>query len=156
MDVMSEFIILKTDDIRITNRKAIIGWKTYEISKITSVSLGEKNLSPFAGKSLVVLSLISFLIGILFCLGALSIRFITIVGDFVDRPQIILHFLVAVIGLIFIYIGSLGWESDKPTYLVRIETASGTSNILEKKDKNYVERIINAINDAIARRTNEF
>ena len=50
----------------------MIGRKTYEISKITSVSLGEKNLSPFAGKTLVFLSLISFLIGILSCLGALS------------------------------------------------------------------------------------
>lgn len=39
--------------------------------------------------------------------------------------------------------------------MVQIETRSGTSEILEDKDENYVERIINAINDAIIRRINE-
>jgi uncharacterized integral membrane protein len=152
MDDLSETIILETDNIRITNRKAMVGWKTYEISKIMSVSLEEKNLSSVAGKSLVIISLITLVIGILSCLAALSIRFISVIQDFSDWPRINVHFLVAVVGLLFIYLGSIGWDSDKPTYIVQIETASGTSKILKAKDKDYVERIIKAINEAIARR----
>jgi hypothetical protein len=151
MDDVSETIILETDNIRITNRKVMVGLKTYEISKIRSVSLEEKNLSSVAGKTLVIISLITFVIGILSCLAALSIRFISIIQDFADWPRINVHFLFAVLGLLFIYLGSIGWESDKPTYIVQIETASGTIEILEAKDKGYVERIIKAINDATAR-----
>jgi hypothetical protein len=38
--------------------------------------------------------------------------------------------------------------------MVQIETTSGPSEILKAEDKNHVERIINAINDAIIRRLN--
>ena len=150
MDDVRETIILETDNIRITNIRAFIGWKTYEIANIMSASWGEKNLSPAAGKA--VLMLISLVIGILSCLAALSIRFVSMMQDFSDWPRINVHFLFAVLGLLFIYLGSIGWNSDKPTYIVQIETASGTSKILEAKDKEYVEKIIKAINEAIARR----
>src|SRR5688572_32822799 len=99
----SETIILATDNIRITNRKAIIESKTYEISKIMSVSLEEKNLSSVAGKTLVIIAFFSFVIGVLSCLAALSIRFISLIQDFSDWPRINVHFLFAVLGLLFIY-----------------------------------------------------
>jgi hypothetical protein len=150
MDDVSETIILETDNIRITNRKAIVGWKTYEISKIMSVSFEEKHLNSVAGKTLVIISLISLVIGILACLAVLSIRFISMIQDFSDWPRINVHFLFAVLGLLFIYLGSIGWDSDKPTYIVQIETASGTSKIMEAKDKDHVDRIIKAISDAVA------
>ena len=152
MDGVSETIILETDNVRITNRKAIIGWKTYEIANIVSTSLEEKNRSQVAGKALVIISLILFVIGILSCLAALSIRFISMIQDFSDWPRINVHFLFAVLGLLFIYLGSIGWDSDKPTYIVQIETTSGTSKLLEAKDKDHVEGIVKAINEAIARR----
>jgi uncharacterized integral membrane protein len=151
MNGVRETIILEMDNIRITNIRAFIGWKTYELADIRSVSLTEKNGSPTAGKASMIVSLICLVIGILSCVAALSIRFISITQDFSGLPQIIVHLLFAVIGLIFIYLGSIGWESDKPTYIVQIETPSGTSRALETKDKKYVERIIKAINDAIAR-----
>jgi hypothetical protein len=152
MDDVSETIILETDNTRITNRKVIVGWKTSEISKIMSVSLEKKHPSSVGGKTLVSISLISFVIGILSCLAALSIRFISMIQGFSDWPRINVHFLFAILGLLFIYLGSIGWDSDKPTYIVQIETTSRTSKILEAKDKDYVERIIKAINEAIARR----
>ena len=50
MDDVSETIILETDNIRITNRKAIIGLKTYEIASIGPVSLEEKTELKQHGK----------------------------------------------------------------------------------------------------------
>jgi hypothetical protein len=107
MNDMSETIILETDNMRITNRKAIVGGKTYEISKVKSVRLEEKHLSSFAAKSLVIISILSLVIGILSCLAALSIRFLSMIQDFSDWPRINVHFLFAVLGLLFIILGQL-------------------------------------------------
>jgi hypothetical protein len=155
MDQVRETIILEMENTRITNIRAFIGWKSYEIADIRSVDLAEKNLGAAARKPLVIVSLLCIVIGILFCVAASSIRFISITQDFFGLPRIIMHLLFAVIGLIFIYLGSTGWESDKPTYIVQIETSSGRSRALETKDKEYAERIINAIDDAVIRRMNE-
>jgi len=91
-------------------------------------------------------------IGILSCVAALSIRFIAMIGNFWGWPQINLHFLFAVLGLLFIYLWSIGWESHKSTYIVEIETASGKSQILGSKDKDHMQKVALAINNAVARR----
>ena len=65
MEDLRETIILKVNDIKITNLRAVIGAKTYAVSNITSVSLAEKNLSPVVGKAVVIVSLISLVIGFL-------------------------------------------------------------------------------------------
>jgi len=152
MEDLRETIILKVNDINITNIRAVIGAKTYEISTITSVSLEEKNLSPAVGKAVVIVSFVFLVIGFLSCLAALSSRFIHRIEYFSEWPRINVHFLFAALGLLFIFLWSIGFESDKPTYMVQIETPSGKTNILESKDKDYMQRIINAITDAIARR----
>jgi hypothetical protein len=40
----------------------------------------------------------------------------------------------------------------KPTYAVQIRSASGESNILRSTDQSYVQRIVGAMNQAIAGR----
>jgi hypothetical protein len=70
-------------------------------------------------------------------------------------PRISIHFLFAVLGLLLIYLGSIGWESEKPMYTVQIETASGRSRILETQDKALIQKVIRAINQALARRQEE-
>lgn len=152
MDDLRETIMLETDNIRITDRRAFIGWRTYEIADIRSVSFDERNLSPASRKAIIIVSLLCLVIGILSCLAALSTHVIGIVVDLWGWPRINVHFLFAVLGLLFIYLWSIGWESHKPLYLLQIETASGKSKILEAKDKDYIQRIINAINQAVSLR----
>lgn len=152
MDNIHETIILETDNVRITDVRAFIGWKTYEIADIMSASLTEKNPSPAAGKARLIVSLLALVIGILSCVAALSIRFIAMIGTFWGWPQINLHFLFAVLGLLFISLWSIGWESHKSTYIVEIETASGKSQIFGSKDKDHVQKVALAINNAVARR----
>ena len=98
MDQVPETIILEMENTRITNIRAFIGWKSYEIADIRSVSLAERDLRPAAGKALVIVSLLCLVIGILSCVAALSIRVISITQDFSGLPRIIVHFLFAVIG----------------------------------------------------------
>lgn len=152
MNDAREIIILETDNIRITDRRAFIGWRAYEIAEIRSVSFDERNLSPTSQKAVIIVSLLCLVIGILSCLAALSIRVIGIVENLWGWPRINVHFLFAVLALLFIYLWSIGWESNKPTYIVQVETTSGKTHILANKDKDHTQRVINAINDAIARR----
>ena len=130
MNAVHETILLELDNIRITTRKVLIGSKTYEVADVMSVSLTEQNLSPAAGRTLVIASLLALVIGILSCLAALSIPFINMLEEFTGLPRINVHFLFAVLGLLLIYLGSIGRESEKPTYTIQIETASGRSSIL--------------------------
>ena len=152
MDDLRATIILETDNIRITDRRAFIGWRTYEIADIRSVSFDEKNLRPASRKAVIIVSLLCLGIGILSCLAALSIHVIGIVEALWGWPRINVHFSLAVLGLLFIYLWSVDWEADKPTYVLHIETASGKSKILEARDKDYIQRVIHAIEKAIARR----
>lgn len=102
MDQVHEIIILEIENVRITNVRAFIGWKTYEIADIRSVSLTEMNQSPASSKALVAISLVSLVIGIPFCVASLSIPFITILQEFSGLPRIYAHLLFAVIELLFI------------------------------------------------------
>lgn len=145
-------ILFESDNIRITTRKVLIGLKTYDIADVKSVSMAEKNLSPAAGRTLVITSLLALVIGILSCLAALSIPFIRMMEEFSGLPPINVHFLFAVLGLLLIYLGSIGRESEKPTYTVQIETASGRSRILASKDKALIQKVIRAMDQALARR----
>jgi hypothetical protein len=48
-----------------------------------------------------------------------------------EWPRIYVHFLLAVLGLLLILLWSIGFESDKPTCMIQIETTSGKITILE-------------------------
>jgi hypothetical protein len=150
MDQLHETIVLEIESARVTNVRAFIGWKTYEITDIRSVSLLEMHQNPASSKALLSISFLSLVIGALFCVGALSIPLIRIIQDISHMPRINAHLLFAVIGLLFIYLGSTGWDSGKPTYIVQIESTFGTSSAVKTKDKGYAERIINAIRAAMA------
>jgi hypothetical protein len=102
MDQVHENIILEIENVRITNVRAFIGWKTYEIADIRSVSLTEMHQSPASSQALVAISLVSVVIGTLFCVAALSIPFITILQEVSGLPRINAHLLFAIIGLLFI------------------------------------------------------
>lgn len=155
MDEEKDTLILIMDDIEVTPRRAVIGSKTYEISTIKSVSLEEKNISPIAGKAVLIISFVLLILGILFCLATFAIRFVRMPDLFSDWPRLSVHFLFADIGLLLMILWSIGFEAIQPTYMVQIETGFVKITILESKDKNYIQRIIKAIDDAIACRAVE-
>jgi len=57
-----------------------------------------------------------------------------------------------VVGIGLTVLGVLWFRSKKPTYSVRLTSASGESEAYSSGDKDFVGKIVNAINDAIVHR----
>jgi len=150
MDKERETIILKTDDLEITPRKVVVGSKTYDISTVKSVNLDERNMSPGRGNAVRIVSFLSLLLGIFFCLATFAVRLIQMPEFLSDWPRINLHFLFAGIGLFLMTLWSIGLEAIQPTYMVQIDTETGTFTVLESKDKSHLRRVVKAISEAIA------
>lgn len=145
-----ENLLIKMDDIKVTRSTAVIGPKTYAISTIKSVSLEQKKISPVAKKAVWILSFVSLILGILFCLATFAIRFVRLPDLFSDWPRINVHFLLAGVALLLLTLWSIGFEAIQPTYLLQINTELGKFAILESKDKDYIKKVVNAINEAVA------
>lgn len=56
------------------------------------------------------------------------------------------------VGLIIIALGIWWFVSIKNEYAVRISTNSGEANSIISKDRKYIQKIVNALNDAIIHR----
>ncbi len=120
-------ITFYSDDrgVRITNTRAIVGTTTYSMANITSVSMAVKPANRTPGIVLAVLGLI-FL--------AIPVSGIRVFGVVL----LVLGILIAVI--------------VKPTYRVRIGSASGESDAISSKDNKYIQGIVTAMNEAIIKR----
>ena len=126
-----ESIYYQDSNITITNAHAILGSKTYAMANITSVSMGTVAANRTAGISISLFGFIVFLCSLM--------------GRNV--------FLVGVLGaVIFIGLGIYLAYSAKPQYTVIIGSSSGESNALSAHDSEYIQRIVNSINEAIVKR----
>ena len=117
--------------ITVTNARAVLGAKTYAMANITSVSMGEIPANRAPG---VVVALIG--LAIAGCSAS--------AGS--DATSGI------VIGVIVLGIGIAIAAAVKIQYVVKIGSASGESNALVAKDKEYIQKIVNAVNEAIIKR----
>lgn len=54
--------------------------------------------------------------------------------------------------IIFIALGIVWWIMQKNTYKVHMESASGSFDALDSKDEDFIDRVVNALNDAIIHR----
>lgn len=141
MEENSEVIILNQGDIRITNKRAVLGAKTYAMANITSVSMTYEDkkggLIPF------IFVVVGLMVGgcvLLFSFSASGLLFWTI-------------FLIgALITFLMVGLGVLIYLSSKPTYFVRVGSASGEANVLHSSDKAQITKIVQAINKAIVSR----
>jgi len=130
MNDRSEFTILKEGNIKITNRRAFIGLKTYAMSHITSARVRTNEPTLFVPVFVMIV------IGICLLLIALS--------DLDDYS----HFLT---GSLYIGIGCLLFFilSRKTKYSVRVRGSMGEMTLLEANDRDYADRIVSALNEAI-------
>ena len=126
-----ETTIHHDNNIHVTNLRAILQGKTYAMANVTSVSMHTEPHSKFPGIVIAVLGGLFFLIGF----GAEEIR-----GCFFT------------IGLPLALVGVLYAISQHDLYWVRIGSASGETNALSSRDRNYIWQIVSAMNEAIVRR----
>jgi len=139
--IPEEHVILEERDVRITNLRAILGNKTYAMSNITSVSLNKRTPSRLP---------VTFLLMGAGLLALFLFSFIQLLGG--EDTNAIPVLVLLLFGGGFLALGILMRWAIKPTYVVRIGSASGESDVLTSTDRDLTERIIGAMNQAIVMR----
>ena len=137
---MSEKVFFKDESVFITNTRAVLEDKTYAMANITSVSW--ESIPPALG-DYATFGMFLILAGFISALLALS----TLSYSF-NLFTVLLVIIGVAVGFVGLRINKL----PKPTYVVKIGSASGESDVLYAKDKDYINRIVNAINAAIIER----
>ena len=117
-----EKVFLKDNNVTVTQARYIANGKTYTMRNISSVSL-------FTLKSSYTLETILIVVGVILLIAGTYI-----VGG-----------ILGAIGVTLMVI-------KKDEYAVRISTNSGETNSLTSKDKDYIQKIVDALNDAIIHR----
>ena len=116
--------------VKITNTRAIFGNKTYIMTNLSSISIGET--AP------------NYLPGILVLLLGCICLFIGYIGIY--KSQLIIA------GFAFLIFGCVILYCTKGVYSVRITSNSGETDTLTNLDKMYIQNIVAAINEAIIKR----
>ncbi|GIV87342.1 MAG: hypothetical protein KatS3mg054_1371 [Chloroflexus sp.] len=125
-----ETIYYQDENITVTNTRAIFGTKTFAMANIASVSMVE--IPPNRGPAIA-----AALGGLLFACICMALD-----GRWLSLIVLVLGIAIAIAIAV----------SVKPTYAVRIASTSGESNVLTSKDREYIQKIVNAVNEAIIRR----
>ena len=125
-----EVTILKEGNVKITNMRAIIGSKTYAMSNIYSVRMHVKEPKLF----LPIFYM--FIAAVCSALVALS--------NLEDYSHYLKIGLYIGIGILLFFL-----LSTKTKYSVRVRSSVDELNILEAGDRDFVERIVDAMNEAI-------
>ena len=127
-----EIAYYQDSSIQITNSRAVIQGKTFVMANITSVSM---NILPPNTRP-------GLLVG---ALGALA--WLLIIGSVIQSTTI------AVVGTVIIAcVGFAIAASAKSTYAVKIEGASGDAEALISPSRDYIQKIVSAMNEAIVKR----
>ena len=128
---VTEKTLLKVGTVKITNLRAIFGTKSYQLSNITSASLEAQEPNLFIPVFLaIVLGVFSVLVAI------------SDLGEYSRCLQVGLYSGIA--GILFFLI------SRKANYLVRIHNPVSELVVLETSDRDYAEKVVAALKDAIA------
>ncbi len=136
MSGTEEITIFEQGNIRVTNLRVIIGAKTYALSNITSVEMGQKKTFSYGTIILVCVGL-----------GLLLYAVVSLTdGDWQGGVCGVL------LGALCAWAGFTSARSAKLIYTVRVGSASGESNILESREIGGLQPIVNAINEAIVRK----
>jgi len=115
--------------VRITPTRAIFGSTTYAMANITSVARGEAPARRKPGIIIAILGLIIFVA----CISFESVEGV-------------------VVGVVVLGLGILIAAIAKSTYHVKITSASGEAEATSSKDKQYIDSIVMALNEALIRR----
>lgn len=115
--------------VRITNTRAIIGSTTYSMANITSVAMGVKPANRTPGIAIAICGFIVLLIAAPLESSGL-----------------------AIFGVILLLIGIPAAIVVTSTYVVRIGSASGEADAISSKEKEYIQTIVDAMNEAFVKR----
>ena len=122
---MGETVFLDEAGVTVTQARFVHGAQTFAMSNVTSVGSARTDPSRRGPIVLVVLGVVLILAH-----QAASIAF----------------------GVLLAGLGAWWYQSQKPTHVVLLRSASGESRAFSSKDKTQVDRIVAAVNSAIVAR----
>ena len=131
---MSEITYYSQGEVQVTNVRAVLGGKTYAMTSITSVSIGAK------AKSRLWISLLSLVV----YLGLLIV-----IGSYVSGQILYPIAALLTIGLGIVLVLRV---PRRYSYTVRINSASGETDALSSKNRRDIEKIVDAMHQAIIAR----
>lgn len=123
---MAERIFLDEGGVKVTQARFMVPGQTYAMSGVTSVAAHKENPSKRWPILLIVLGGLAAMIG----LGQTEI-------------------VTIIVGIVVLAVGILWLRALRPTYHVLLRSASGEARALSSKDREWVERVVKALNDAI-------
>jgi hypothetical protein len=133
-----EKVFYKQARDRITNYVAHVGGTTYAMSDILSVSMATR-------KATLGDVIQAYLLGFFFAFMA-----VMVLGFFVDIDEVVFWIILIFLGLSLTAI--FGAFMGKTKYAVRIRDSSDERDILVSRNKSHVQRIVNAITEALAQK----
>jgi hypothetical protein len=111
--------------VRVTNARIIIGQTTYAMLNVTSVMTAEERPSKLG-------AIVTLVIGGLMFVSGLK-----------NTPGI------ALLGVLMLGVGGLWLKGLKTKYHLRISSASGEANAVTDTNKQRIDSIVQAVNEAI-------
>lgn len=129
---MDEFVIFENAEIKITNLRAVVGNKTYSVANIISVDLNKKESSGCASYIFLFLATVTIGMGI------------------IDLAQ---NWEMLILGAFFFFIFYKIYQANTSVLNLKIFSASGEDVILSTTDKSLADNVLNALNDAIVKKS---
>ena len=126
--IKKETTFLQEGNVKVTDRRVLIGTETYALSNIRSANFSRQSKSK---KPLLLIPL-----------GILLSRWAAVTdGSFIEFFNI---------GVVLVIVGIVVFLVVRPPYTIHFETVSGRVGILNTNDMPLSKRIVDAINTAIA------
>ena len=123
---MEEVEFFNDGKVSVTSARFRVGASTYAMQGVTSVKRGQKDANKFP-------AILMALIGIFMIFSADQIS-------------------MKIVGIILIALGVLLFKKLKPEYSVYLNSSSGESQALQSKDRSYIDKVIDALNESIVHR----
>jgi hypothetical protein len=131
MKDLDEITILREGNVKITSQRVIIGTRVYALSNMASVRMHVNEPTLF--------------LPVFYLLIAAICSALVAVSDMDDYSHFLTNGLyLAIAGFLFFLL------SRKTKYSVRARSSAGEIVILEASDRDCVERIIRAMNEALS------
>lgn len=134
---MEETIFFNFNGIIVSNSRFIVRSQTYAMQSVTSVKPGI--IKPSRAVALAFI-----LIGMLLMIAELAALELL---DLLDHQGVLL-----VAGVVAILIGLIAWYLGKPRYSVILHTSAGEHHALVSDNKQDIEHVLQALNQAIVSR----
>ncbi len=122
---MEEKVFLNEGGISVTSARFVVPSQTYAMSGVTSVKSYEEKPSRKGPVTLIVIGILLMLV--------------------VGQGTIF-------VGVLFLAAGLAWWFLEKSVYHVVLSSASGEAKALSSKDGSWINRVVQALNNAIVHR----